>query len=135
MAAVRRAEFAVLAAHDDDGVEERAGPSIFCARRFAWVGERSRWNGVGCTAESGREATSTVLPDSGSRYAPIGAPPRSRTWAASPATRSSSTASAMSAASRPRWDLPGASDLPRDFALRAAGRAAGFLRAGLTGRV
>jgi hypothetical protein len=25
--------------------------------------------------------------------------------------------------------------LPRDFALRAAGRAAGFLRAGLTGRV
>ena len=35
--------------------------------RRAWVGERSRWNGVGCTAVIGTAASSSVRPDSGSR--------------------------------------------------------------------
>jgi len=35
--------------------------------RRAWVGERSRWNGVGCTAASGTAASSSERPLSGSR--------------------------------------------------------------------
>src|SRR4029453_18469158 len=57
------------------GSRNEAASSIFTASRFACVGERSRWNGVGSTASRGSEATSKGLPESGSRYAPIGAPP------------------------------------------------------------
>src|SRR4051794_21039916 len=87
--------------------------SILLARRFTWVGDKSRWNGVGWTAPSGSDAIMMARPPSGSRYAPIGAPPASTISAARSATSGWSVAIGTSAAARPRGLRPGAS-LPRE---------------------
>ena len=113
------------------GSRKAPASSIFAARRLVCVGDRSRWNGVGCTAVSGSDATTSGRPPSGSRYAPSAAPPAAFICAASEATSGSSSGSATSVAASPRRSRAGAS-LPR--ARRAApfaGRGLDFRRAGI----
>src|SRR5688572_13142857 len=76
---------------------------------LACVGERSRWNGVGCTALKGSDASSSGLPPSGSRYAPSGAPPALRTSSTTALISACSMGSATSRAERPRFTSAGAS--------------------------
>jgi hypothetical protein len=47
MTSVGSPQSTVVAAHHDQGAQESRGLVDFKASRFAWVGDKSRWNGVG----------------------------------------------------------------------------------------